>query len=337
MHKKQRQKEITKQLEYNFVFFFATQDYYAPLLGKELYNHPQVRIYKYAFNGTKIEEGLFRFHYAYKVNKRINLPFKSVWFKRMYTQDFSNNLPICFVFIGGNMLRFDSGFVDYIKQKDVRNKVVVIHWDLISKKIKYDYALIQNKVDLAITYDKKEAVKYGIHYFQERYYSKQIEHNNNDFQQDVYYLGSAKDRLDRIYEIFYHLVKHGVKCKFQIVGAQTKDQISCEGIEFIKPISYLDNIENVIKSKCILDISQKGSQDITLRMQEAISYERRLITDCSADIGYLFNDGQLFQFTEVQSVNPELVKAEYPVGGYPAKIKSDPLQRLYFIQDKLRK
>ena len=125
--------------QYNYVFLFATTDYIRTLLGKELIQHPQVRVYQYAFDAPVLVQKVFHYHTAYKINHLVNLPLKSIWFKRMYDQDFENNLPICFVYVGGNMVRFDGGFTSYIKKRNPRNKVVMLHLDLISKKINYDY------------------------------------------------------------------------------------------------------------------------------------------------------------------------------------------------------
>ena len=197
---------IKKELNYNYVFFFAIYDYMIPILGKELYIHPQVRIYKYAFHGNSFQQKLYHLHTSYSINQRINLSFKKIWFRRMYNQNFDNDLPICFIFLGGNMLRFDSGFTDYVRKRDPRNKIVMLHWDLISKKIKYDYSIIKNKVDLAVTYDKREAEKYHIHYFKDTPYSKILNVPEQvEIKQDVYFLGAAKDRLDKLYDVFYYL------------------------------------------------------------------------------------------------------------------------------------
>ena len=219
-----------------------------------------------------------------------------------------------------------------------RNKVVVIHWDLITKKIRYDYSSIKNKVDLAITYDKEEAEKYKIHYFQETPYSRIMEiPERTRNKQDVYFLGAAKDRLDKLYKVYYYLKANGVTCKFLIAGVGSEDQITDEGIEYISSISYKENIQNVISSKCILEIVQDGSNDFTLRVQEAIAYKKRLITNCSIDLNPYFSNGQLIQFNDVSQINIDTIKNELPQEGYPELLDMNPFKRLYDIQEQLEK
>ena len=273
-------------LYYNFVFLFAGYDYHAAMLGKELFTHPLVRIYKYAFKGNRLEEFLFHLHTAYSINEKFELPFKSIWFKRMYEQDFSNDLPICFVYVSPNMVRYEGGFIDYVRKQNPDNRIVMLHWDLISKKVKYEYDIIKRKVDLAITYDSEEAKKYGIHYFRETVYSK--------------------------------LVKE-------------------EGIEYIDSITYKKNLHYVIESKCILEVVQGNSSDITTRAKEAMAYGKRLITDCRSDLRSCFHEGQLICFSEVSQIDPDLIRADYPTGGYPPLLDMNPLKRLYDIQEQLEK
>ena len=325
-------------LHYNFVFFFAGDDYHAALLGKELFTHPLVRIYKYAFKGNRLEEFLFHLHTAYSINEKFEIPFKSIWFKRMYEQDFSNDLPICFVYVRANMVRYEGGFIDYVRKQNPENRIVMMHGDLISKKVNYDYDIIKRKVDLAITYDSEEAKKYGIHHFQEIVYSKLVkEPESAEIKWDVYFLGAAKDRLDKLYEIYEFLRKNNLKCKFLIAGAPAEKRISGEGIEYIDSIAYKENLHYVIESKCILEVVQGNSSAMTPRAKEAMAYGKRLITDCRSDLRSCFHEGQLICFSEVSQIDPDLIRADYPTGGYPPLLDMNPLKRLYDMQEQLEK
>lgn len=323
-------------LKYNFVFLYAHSDFTKSMLGEELYHHPQVRVHRYAFESGKLLETLYHYHTAYSINEKINLPFKSIWFKRMLNQSFDNDLPICFIYLGGNMVRYDCGFVEYVKKVDPRNKVVMIHWDLISKKIKYDYNLIRNRVDLAITYDEAEARKYNIEYFEENVYSKIIpQGNDEDIQWDVYFLGAAKDRLDKIMAVYHKLNDAGLKCKFLLSNVATEDQVVCDGIEYISGISYEENLEYVNKSKCILELIQGGSTNATRRAYEAIAYQRRLLTDCPSCKSEDYNSDQFQFFDNVEDIDIDFFKMDFNSSYYLPKVDLDPMKRLYFIQEKL--
>lgn len=323
-------------LRYNYVFFFANDDYWRAILGEELYCHPNIKIYERAIEGNRFLQFLFRLHWSYSINRKINLPFKSIWFKRMYRQKFRSNLPLCFVYMGANNIRFDGGFTDYVRKQSSKNRQVMLHNDLIAKKCNYDYLEVRKKVDLATTYDKAEAEKYGIAYFPETTYSKLLpDPQKPEFKQDVYFLAMAKDRLPKIIQVYDHLEKNGIKCLFQICGVKPENQVNREGIQYIEPISYKENLQHVLESKCILEIIQGGSSDITTRVLEAIAYRRRLLTDCDLCDESYFNPGQLLKFRSAEEIDPKFIKAELNPIYYDPQLDTDPLKRIYFIQEKL--
>lgn len=322
-------------MNFNFVFLFAEGDFWQAILGKELYHGENSRVYKTAFNGNPLLQKLYHYHWAYSLNEKVRMPFKRLWFRKMYHQSFSNGLPLCFVFMGGNNIRFDAGFCDYVRKRDPRNKVVVLHEDLISKKIHYNYEEIRRKVDLAITYDAAEAKQYHIEYFQGLTYSKLIpEPDTPEFKYDVYFLGAAKDRLPRIMDAYHYFHDCGLRCKFVIVGVPKEKRIPADDIEY-NYISYEENLRNIIKSRCVLEIIQSGASDITMRALEAIAYRRKFITDCPLDLRSFFNDGQLAQFAAINEVPEGFTNEVYDPNDYSPRVDLNPIKRLYFIQQKL--
>lgn len=329
---------INKDLHYNFVFFFARYDFWYSILGREVYECDNVHVYKGAFNGPWLLRKLFKYHWAYRINRVVNLPLKKIWFKRMYNQKFDKELPLCFVYFGGSSIVYDGGFTDYVKKQDPRNRQVVMHQDLLSKQCDYDYSLVRKKVDLAVSYDLGEANKYNIAYFREDTYSMLLplpEHI--EYESDVFFLGDAKDRLQKILNVYEKLSKSGLKCKFLIAGVSPDNRVKADGIEYISGISYKENIEHVIKTKCVLEIIQGGSVDITTRVPEAIAYRKKLLTDCQIIPREYFNEGQLQVFDSADSIDLSFFDKDYTQEDFEPKIDMNPLRRLYFFQDELEK
>lgn len=323
-------------LHYNFVFFFAGEDYWKSILGKELYDCPNVHVYQGTFEGSRFLKKLFKLHWAYRINCKLNLPFKTIWFHRMYRQSFPKKLPLCFVYMGANCIRFDGGFCKYVRKQDPKNRQVILHNDLISKKISYDYDSVRSKVDIVTTYDKNEAEKYGICYFQETTYSKLIpEPESTTYDCDAYFLGAAKDRLSKILDTCRVLTNAGLKCKFLIAGVAPEQQVQMEGVTYIRGISYEENLLNVIRCRCVVELIQEDSCDITTRALEAIAYRRRLLTDCQICDPDFFNPGQLQVFTTPESIRTEFVEKPFSPKEFEPKLDMNPLRRLFFIQEQL--
>lgn len=324
------------ELKYNYVILFADDDYWKAILGKELYQHEQIKVYEKAFEGNRFLKMLFRLHWSYSINSKFNLPLKSIWFRKIYNQKFSKERPLCFIYMGANNIRYDGGFTDYVRKRSSKNRQVILHNDLISKKCKYDYRLVRDKVDLATTYDLDEAKKYGISYFCETTYSKLLpEPETVDFKYDVYFLGAAKDRFEKILQVYDKLSNDGLKCLFLIAGVSPEAQVERDGIQYISGISYLENLQYVIESKCILEIIQSDSCDITTRVLEAAAYRRKLLTDCSQCDEAYFNEGQLQKIGSVEDIDTESLKQDYDPNDFPPKLDMDPMNRIYFIEKNI--
>lgn len=324
-----------ENLKYNFVFFFAESDFWQAIIGKELYDTDFCQVYKRAVKGSRLTEFLFRTHWAFSVNEKIDLPLKSLWYRRMYNQPFENGKPLCFVYMGANSIYHGLGFVDYVRKKDPRNRQVVMHQDLISKKINYDYNEYKKHFDLMMTYDKGEAEKYGIHYFPETVYSKLIPDEPVEIEYDAYFLGAAKDRLDDIMAVYYRLHDAGLRCKFVLAGVPEEKKIVSDGIEYTTGISYIENLENVRKSNCVAEVIQGGSGGITLRSREAIAYGKKLLTNCTDIEAGWFNNGQLSVFSSPDSIDISFLREKG--GAYPTKIDMNPMKRLFDIQNELER
>lgn len=301
-------------LKYNYVFLFAREGFLQTMFGKAFYRGAQTRVYRQAFRGGRLSQKLFRLHWAFRVNEILPLPFKSLWFSRIYKQDFSVKRPLCFVYLGGNSIRYDGGLTNYIRKASPENRQVMLHLDLISKKCHYDYEIIQRKVDAAVTYDKAEAQKYGIHWYPGRFYQRTLPLTEpKDFDTDVYFLGNAKDRLPLIMGVYQKLQAKGLRCKFLLTGVPKESQTPLEGVHYIDGISYEENLKHVQASKCILEIGQRGSNAPTLRHSEAITYHRFLLSNCT-DIKsseYYIPETMSF-FDSLDDIDLELIEQDIP-------------------------
>jgi hypothetical protein len=95
---------------------------------------------------------------------------------------------------------------------------------------------------------------------------------------DFYFLGAIKDRKEKIENLRSKLLE-----SFFI------NFLTMNNLPFI---SYEQNISNILKSKCIVDIVQKDQQGLTLRPLEAMFFQKKLLTDYKEIIYYDFYNPQ---------------------------------------------
>ena len=323
-----------KNNKYNYVFCNINEDYLAPMFN-ELLNIPFVKVFKFAFKGNKLVQKLFFLHWSAKLNRKINLPFKSIWYKKMCQHKFLEDKPVCFVFLEGKYLSQDEGLVKYIKKLNPENRCVVLYTDLISKR-KIDIEKIKKLADLVVSYDKQEAEMFDIKYQDMDYYTPLIPVTTPDeFENDVYFLGFAKDRLDDIHKVYDHLSTQGLKCKFIICGTKEEDRIKSEGLIYSSPISYLENLENVNKSRCVLELIQGSSVAPTLRLREAKTYKRKLITNnTNPEYKNSLTEGNLLVFEGVEKITKEFVSSPIDYSLFDRNYSS-PLKLIEYLEEVL--
>ncbi len=324
-----------KPIKYNYIIFNVKEDYLKPFFFP-LRQNDHVQVYEHAFDGKGLIQKLFFLHWSAKLNQKFRLPLKSLWFRKMCKKTFPTERPCCYLFIGNKYLGQEKKLYRYIKKLDSRNKAGFYFLDLVSKK-NLDLASYKTCSDFILTYDRSEAEQYQIRCFDELIYGAISDVTEpEDFAWDVYFLGFAKDRLTRIHDVYHVLTKAGLRCKFIICGTKPEDRISGEGLSYQDPISYAENIENVKKSRCILELMQGGSDAPTLRTQEAITYKRKLLTDhLSAASQSYFNAGFMKTFSEAEQIDTAFAGSPIDYAAFDDRYDLSPNKLIAYLENLL--
>lgn len=319
--------------KYNYVFYNVGTDYLEPVFAP-LNAYPQVKTYAKAFESSKFIEKLFFYHWSAKLNNRIKLPFKNLWFKKMFVHKFSNDNPVCYVFYMAKYIDECPEIYNYIKRLNSDNKVLIYFGDLLSKR-NYDLEKLKKSSDYIFTYDEAEAEKYDIIFGKNSFgYGNILEVTTpTEFENDVYFVGFAKDRLDEIHNVYKQLTDNGLKCKFVVCGTKKEEQIHGDGLIYSNPISYRENIQNVISSKCILDIIQGQSSGITLRVKESIAYKRKLLSNNVLLKNYdAYNDNYMSVYDAPNHIDIDFLKSEIEYDSFKVDKNFGPEKIIFFFE-----
>ena len=96
---------------------------------------------------------------------------------------------------------------------------------------------------------------------------------------DVYFLGKTKGRSAALGELARQLIAQGIKPHFQMVGEEGVEYPERAGVEIMrKEISYLENIDTINRSRCLLELTQANQAGLTIRCMEALFFGKKLIT-----------------------------------------------------------
>lgn len=99
---------------------------------------------------------------------------------------------------------------------------------------------------------------------------------------DVFFVGAAKNRMQKILETYDILEKAGLNCYFYVMDAKPPYNQERRGINYVPKdvwLSYEECIQYVQHTKCVLEIMQQGAKGETLRVWEAITYGKMLLTN----------------------------------------------------------
>ena len=117
------------------------------------------------------------------------------------------------------------------------------------------------------TFDKKDAETFEFYYHKQFFPIKVYQDfpTSNNYWSDFYFLGAEKGRTHILHEI--SSILSGYDLDFKIAK------------NLSEYITYDENINNVMHTRCIVDIVQANQSDLTLRPLEAMAFKKKLLTN----------------------------------------------------------
>ncbi|MEE1259698.1 MAG: hypothetical protein U0K66_05900 [Paludibacteraceae bacterium] len=271
--------------KYNFVFFLEAFFEYNKIIYAEIGERPNVKNVFGFYPKNKILRILYQLQHSKTTNKIFRLPFKSIWFNTYFKNDFiDQNKPIVFIF-DARLLSYDyiRDYVVWLRKKYPGCKLVVNYIDIVATWpdcAKPD--AIRGLFDMLVSYDRDDADKYNMYYHPTVYAEAKILKPNNKPETDVFFVGGAKNRMKIILETYDRLEKAGLKCFFYVMDAKPPYNQERSGIRYVTEktwLSYEECVQYVQHTKCVLEIMQQGAKGETLRVWEAITYGKMLLTN----------------------------------------------------------
>lgn len=225
--------------------------------------------------------------FSARLNRMFNMPFKKRWNNRLLEDINDTEKPLCFI-IFGLWFQFinDIDLLEYLRQRYPNSKSVWFAQDLFSTIHFYydnhpvDVKNLLGRFDFVITYDKGDSFKYSVPYHPTVLSKLDLKDSLDIPSCDVFFIGKSKGRLKLLYDIYLLLSQKGLDCQFIVIDVPIEEQALYPGIKFInKRFTYIENLLYVQKSKCLLELMQQDAEGYTFRTNEAVIYNKYLITN----------------------------------------------------------
>lgn len=255
---------------------------------------------------NKFLDLLNKFHFSFKVNKKIFLPFKGIWNKfSIINSKIDDNNQNWLVLTNLSIYKFASSYIEWLQKKH-NFKIVMIYFDTAAKVSPFCKKLISKvKFDLIYSFDKVDCDKYGWIYTNSLYSRVQVKNIKEQDNYDFYFVGAEKTRGDFIFNLFNALKSKGYKCNFVMITKNYKQERDVEGFHQLKDrISYDKILEDIQNARCIVDIVQKGQDGLTMRPYEAIFYNKFLLSNnLNVKKMDFYNPNFMFEFDDVNDIS----------------------------------
>lgn len=203
--------------------------------------------------GASIQYRAFR-----KVHLSSSLPLRRLWFA-----DWEEDLKECDTVIladDGN----SENVARYINHLCPDKRIIIWYRNSVAATVPPS-----KKVERFAEYwsfDLDDCKKYGLRY-NPQFYVHNPHYEVREPAWDVFFVGQDKGRLQQLLDIEARLQSFGLTTHFCIVGYNSDY------------LTYREVIDNISRSKAILDIQARWQQGMTLRPLEALFYHKKLITN----------------------------------------------------------
>ncbi len=277
---------------YNYFYWACIDDNKKNVNNRNYYNAclsdlsmlENVKIIYYPLqNRNYIWRYLYSIHNSRRLNSKVNVPFKSLWYKYVIDKKaIKKDEDNCFVFTGYNV---DYKYVYYLKKRYPNARFVFVIRDKVEMYLKkvpifMKKVLEDNLFEYIFSYDEIDCDKYGFIHFDEISSKISLEKSLIEEKYDVFFAGIVKDRYNLLIDIYKFLTQYGIRVNYYLVGVEKNKRISYPGIEYAdKSLDYYEMLSRTLQAKCILEINQKNASGYTSRVLEAITYDKKLISN----------------------------------------------------------
>lgn len=237
------------------------------------------------YKGPKILEKTIRIFYSWKLNRKFRVPFRSILYKGIL-KSLNINLgdEVKIIFYDRSRASYDFSFIKYLRKKIPSVKIGYLFSDIVAKSGAQIFGVVNSLnryYDKVFSFDKKDAEEYGFDYSYLIYDCNITDSSDVDIENDVFLVAQAKNRLEKILEIYDSCFLLGLKTDFAInkIPGNQLPLVGKRKIQINEIIPYEEVVERLLKSKCIIDIMQKGSAGITLNIVEAVVFDKKAISN----------------------------------------------------------
>ena len=267
---------------------------------------------------TKAWRKLRHMHFANLSNRKGWLPLKCLWdgTNSLQPADLDPTQRNYVIFQTG--IKFSARSIARLKREC--NACIVLYMPdnietmhIARDKAEFDRYCRHYHVDQVYSFDHKDCEQFGCEFFD--FYSmlpvKDKAERTEDGKPRVLYVGScrSKERLDMLHAL-YDQLRDKAHCTFYLNGVSSED-MTREGIVYNHPLTYAEVVTLVQQHDIIVEIMNGTQAGNTLRLKEAVCYNKCLLTNNPTVTASPYYDPRYMQvFDNIDSIDLSLFAPE---------------------------
>lgn len=228
---------------------------------------------------------LYKVHFSYRLNTKLNLPFKKIWNKYCVLDNMTKDpgTDYYIIFVNNSVQKTDAAYINQLsKKKNVHFILLLLDsYHDLSDNLKRQINAVS--FENIFSFQKSDCDKYGFIYTNTIYSRAEDVKLNRSFTSDLYFLGADKGRMEQIFSLYQQAVSNDLVCDFTVVvpkGKANEYKKRYPGIKILSDrVDYLTILDGISQTRCILELCQKGQDGLTMRFYEAVFYNKKLLTN----------------------------------------------------------
>lgn len=282
-----------------------------------------------------IFQKLYDLHYTY----RMDIPFKSIWnhFYALHKYPFDNNETYIVLFMNGSFRKhFDRQYLVRVKRKHPNVRFALLLFDHSSYFSAKRCMKMRDIFDHVFSFDDGDCKQYNMEKFYTCFSVSQNLHHDESMKNMAYFVGSGIGRLDLLKRVFTKISSQVPDCKFYITEVPQEHMTQIPGVLYNTPISFAQEMQMAYNTNCIVEIVKYNQKGISLRVCEAILFNKKLLTNNHNIKNLPFYDSRYMSiFTDEKDLDINFIQAEMKVQ-YDYHGEFSPVRVLDRIMEKER-
>lgn len=250
----------------------------------------QMQVRKEKKVNNKLINLIKKIHLSSTISRKINLPFKNIWFKKDAIS-FEENQEYCLIIVDMALITFSQKELNsFVNQPKVRTVLVLINsYDSETmKELGIKSKIRKTKWNDIYSFDMDDVRKHNFKPLSYCYYSlHDISNDRKVVDNDAYYIGALKESRKKIvFSVLDRLQRNNVNFDFHLMKLwkdRDKSYPYESSVDYYtateKKISYEEVLKGSSRSNVIIEIVQEDQGGPTLRYYEAVTLNRKLLTN----------------------------------------------------------